>query len=359
MKKRNYKEDRLLGTKEWKTAMQSAGKTLKNNKVRLITFVHGTFAGDDAFGLLSAFEPMRQVFPQANPILKKIKEYSKQSVNYLADDVGNFSPEYVKIFQKEVSETLCDLFVWSGGNYHFARLTGVVNLIHTLAENIKKHNIKKDEKILLLGHSHAGQLFALLTLFLEDKKTAKGLYAAVESSKDLQRELLLDDLLIIDNIHLDFVTFGMPSRYKWGEYSHYRLLSIINHRSLIKITGLLETKDGDYIQQWGTEGSDIMPPPNLITINDSLDKFLDRGRHISSFIKRLQLKRRILPKKTDGKPAGTTLLVDYQDQKSDAHLFTGKSSPFHSIKTQFGHGVYTLKNAMLFNINLIIDEFYS
>lgn len=339
--------------------MAANGKALKGNNVKEVILVHGTFAGDDAFGLFSFMEPLRQAFPQAKSIVEKMKEYSKHSVNKFSKDLGNFSPEYRDSFNDAIGNIDCNLFVWSGGNYHLARLRGLVHLVHLLAEVVREKKITREDRILMLGHSHAGQLFALLTLFLEDGDTARGMYKAVEASPDLMRVELLEDLLAIDGIPLDFVTFGTPVRYKWGKYENYRLLSIINHRSLVQITGLLETKDGDYVQQWGTEGTDMMPPVHEVKINDSLDKVLDRGRTFSGLMNRLQRKRRLKAKDSEGHLVGHTLLVDYRDDEPDPRLFNEKSSPLHSIRTQFGHGVYTLKNAMLFNTDLIVDQLYN
>lgn len=358
MQKFVFNDDTVFGSDEWKKRMAENGKVLKDHKVKEIVFVHGTFAGNDAFGMFSFMEPLRQAFPHAKPIVEKMKEYAKHSVNFFAKDLGNFSPDYRDAFHNAVGEIPCELFVWSGGNYHLARLRGVVDLVHLLAERVRQNNITKDDRILMWGHSHAGQLFAMLTLFLEDDDSAKGMYQAVEKSQDMRREQLLEDLLTIDGIPLDFVTFGTPVRYRWGKYDKYRLLSIINHRSLVQIAGLLETKDGDYIQQWGTEGTDTMPPMTEVKINDSLDKVLDRGRTLSGLMNRLQRKRRLKAKDKNGHLVGHTLLVNYRDDEPDPRLFKEKSSPIHSIRTQFGHGVYTLKNAMLFNTSLVVDQLY-
>lgn len=355
-----FNEDTEFRSDAWKKRMTANGAVLKKNKVREVFLVHGTFAGDDAFGLVTFLEPLRHAFPHANALIEKLKSLSKQSIDRITQDLGNFTDEYMDAFKTGIDHDInCHLFTWSGGNYHLARLKGLVRLVQELADEIKKNNITKEERILLIGHSHAGQLFALLTLFLEDGDTARALYKAVDASSDMSREELLENLLIIDGINLDFVTFGTPVRYKWGKYDNYRLISVINHRSLVQIAGILETKDGDYIQQWGTAGTDILPPPSEWKLNDKLDKVLDKGRNISGLITRLQRKRRLKAKNSDGKLVGHTLLVDYRDDEPDPRLFPKKSSVLHSVRTQFGHGVYTLKNAMLFNTDLIIKQLYS
>ena len=360
MIKLKFNENTTIGSDAWKKRMDANGALMKKNKVREVFLVHGTFAGDDAFGLITFLEPLRHTFPHSSSLIEKLKSLSKQSVDKIANDLGNFTTGYMDLFKDGIKHDIhCNLFTWSGGNYHLARLKGLVGLVQMLADGIKQNKIAKDERLLLIGHSHAGQLFALLTLFLEDGDTAKALYKAVEACPTLKREELIENLLIIDGIGLDFATFGTPVRYKWGKYEHYRLMSVINHRSLVQIAGILETKDGDYIQQWGTAGTDILPPLTELKLNDNLDKVLDQGRNISGMITRLQRKRRLKAKDSDGNLVGHTLLVDYRDDKPDPRLFPDKSSPLHSVRTQFGHGVYTLKNAMLFNADLIVNQLYS
>lgn len=355
-----FNEDTVFGSQAWKHRMEANGAVLKQNKIRQVFLVHGTFAGDDAFGLFTFLEPLRHAFPHAYTLIEKLKSMSKNSIDKITQDLGNFTDEYMDAFKNGIDHDInCHLFTWSGGNYHLARLKGVVRLVQELAEEIKRNKIGKDERILLIGHSHAGQLFALLTLFLEDGDIAKALYKVVDESPEMSREDLIENLLTIDGINLDFATFGTPVRYKWGKYDHYRLMSVINHRSLVQITGILETKDGDYIQQWGTAGTDILPPPTELKLNDKLDKVLDKGRNITGLISRLQRKRRMKAKNSDGKLVGHTFLVDYQDDQPDPRLFPKKSSALHSVRTQFGHGVYTLKNAMLFNTDLIVQQLYA
>ena len=72
MKKIRFNENTEFGGDVWKERMARNGVALKKNNVRQVIFVHGTFAGDDAFGLFSFFEPLRLAFPQAKPIVDDI-----------------------------------------------------------------------------------------------------------------------------------------------------------------------------------------------------------------------------------------------------------------------------------------------
>jgi hypothetical protein len=361
MTKIKYKQEAKYSTKEWHIKMSKFANILNNKNVKLITFVHGAFARKDPLGLLNFLQPIIQNLPHENKISAKPSDFSEKHLKKFSHDVGCFTEDYKNVFSSGIGEnSVTSLFSWTGGNYHLARLKGAVDLISDIAANVRANKICKKDRILLLGHSHGGQLFALITLFLEDGNIAKKLYNIVEKSPHMQREDLIENLLTIDGIPLDFVTFGTPVRYKWGVYDNYRLLSIINHRSLVQPMGLLEIKDGDYIQQWAIAGTDIMPPLNELSLNDSLDSVLDKGRDITVFVKRLQRKRRQKEKTTTGKLSGKTLLVDYRDNDPNSQLFDKVMSfPKLAIKTQFGHGVYTLKNAILFNAKLIEKYLYS
>jgi len=356
-----FKKEAELATEDWIKKMSSFGDSLNRKNVKLVTLVHGAFARKDPLGLLNFLQPLIQNMPHATDVSADPEVFSEKHLKRFSSGIGQFTKEYKNYFQKGVGELpKAALFSWTGGNYHLARLKAAVDLIAMLAKNVRDLKITKDDRILLLGHSHGGQLFALVTLFLEDGDIAKALYKVVEKSPDMKREELIENLLTIDNIPLDFVTFGTPIRYKWGVYDHYRLLSIINHRSLVQPIGLLEIKDGDYIQQWAIAGTDIMPPLHELSLNDSLDSVLDKGRDITVFVKRLKRKRRQKEKTTDEKLAGKTLLVDYCDNIPKSGLF---EKPMHfpklAIRTQFGHGVYTLNQAMLFNAKLIQKNLYS
>ena len=98
------KKTEIFGTDEWKKKMSSNGDILKNNDIRKILLVHGTFTGDDALGLFNLFEPFN----------KKISDFLRKNgkglVNKLTKDVGNYTPEYANILGT-YSNMNCGLFV--------------------------------------------------------------------------------------------------------------------------------------------------------------------------------------------------------------------------------------------------------
>jgi hypothetical protein len=155
-------------------------------------------------------------------------------------------------------------------------------------------------------------------------------------------------------VNLDIVTFGTPVRYVWGDYKKYRLMAIVNHRSPVTMRGLLTTKNGDYVQQWGVEGTDMFPPDEK-KLNDEFDAILDQGRDIPALIDSLKNKNRRQARTANNTPVGKTLLVDYKD---NADTLLKRLDITHCVKTLFGHGVYTETKAMLFNIDTIIENLY-
>jgi hypothetical protein len=207
----------------------------------------------------------------------------------------------------------------------------------------------------LIGHSHAGQILALLTVFLENGEKAKKLINVLLETNDFDEHQFTAHIAKISTVHLDIVTLGAPVRYRWGNYNKYQLLNIVNHRSDSKIDGVLDTRDGDYVQQWGTDGKNLKPASSLVDKNNKLDDLLDKG--VSSLPSTLTFVYKVLTKraeakrrqalKENGDVAGTSIFIDYKDNGMDP------------AETLFGHGFYTRKESMLFNTSIIVESFYT
>ncbi len=338
--------------------MVNPNRNFEQYKVRHVSLVHGTFAGDDAFGLFDMLEPAVLKMAGSNAITDQLKHSGKQLLNKVAKDLGNFTPEYVQAIGKALENCIeCESFTWGSGNFHLARLKGAVELVAHLSDIIRGKNILPEERMLLIGHSHAGQLFALITLFLENGKKAGQLYEIVEQHDGLNEHDLTQNIEALEAIQLDIVTLGMPVRYPWGQYQKYRLLPIINHRAPVRISGLLSTRDGDYVQHWGVEGSDIAPPDNL-ELNDALDPILDKGRDRDALAVHIKVETRRQTKYSDGSTMADPLLVDYKDNADFPDLVSAVAGISHCVKTLFGHGVYTKQESLHLNLDLITHNFY-
>ena len=96
----------------------------------------------------------------------------------------------------------------------------------------------------------------------------------------------------------NFVTMGTPARYKWFAHENLKVLHLINHRGEEIIGGsskfFMNTKSGDYIQQWGVEGSDMKSPSiSEQKLNERLDELLGIGHSLEVMALRLKEKRRL------------------------------------------------------------------
>ncbi len=341
----------------WKEEMARNGEAMKSESVRKVLFVHGTFAGNDPFGIYGV---MKQLGVHSG-ITDTLEEMSEKIKDKTLDDLGNFPDDYIDSFSEGINHGIeCVSSGWSSENNHIGRLLAVPELVADISR--RAEDLSPDDRVLLIGHSHAGQLFALLTNFLENGYRANALLNALAEVEvnGFDLAVFMNDLEIISGIQLDIVTLGTPVRYPWGDYQNYRLLNIVNHRSDSRIDGVLNTRDGDYVQQWGTDGTDLLPAhSSLKGSNDRLDSVLDQGRPLNIDAKLKEIKRR-MPFKTNGKEAGDTILVDYRDKGSRIFRFLGlRFGKPNFIETAFGHGVYTRRKSMLFNTRLIVEKFYS
>jgi hypothetical protein len=348
---------------EWKKQMAQLGEAMKDSMVRHVFFTHGTFAGHDPIGINRLLENIenttgRQIFRTS--ILKK---FTKDTINSLTKDLGNFTEDYKNSFHNAVVNNInCDLFIWSGENHHTARLVGAVELSQVLADTIRQFNYVINERIILIGHSHAGQIFALLTTLLENGDKANELCNLIDGILDFDVNTLKGNLAVIKNVCLDFVIFGTPVRYRWGKYQNCRLINIVNDRNNnVKIDGILRTRDGDYVQQWATEGTDVQSGSYSKT-NERLDEILNNRGKISTseFVRKLKDNTRKNPLYYDDTKVTETFLVDYQDQddKSPMEMLLEFDGIPHCVKTLFGHGIYTRKKTMMFNTDIIVKYFY-
>ncbi|NOG82787.1 MAG: hypothetical protein HND49_03050 [Planctomycetes bacterium] len=253
-----------------KDKMAKLGKQMKRRGVSHIYFVHGTWAGNSPFGMIARLPGI----PLA--VKHELERIVKEQVDETLGDLGNYTKSYVNMFKESIgSDISCPPpFQWGSGNYHSARVRGAIRLIKKLAKDI--NNPSGNERILLMGHSHAGQLFALLTTFLGDEEmsrletsegisTVEELVNVVGLDKEVYKDIaqLKEDIKKIDRVYLDIVTFGTPPRYKWGKTkikgveTNYRLLHVINHRyETVSIFGLLNTQgmvtmcnNGEWVEQ--------------------------------------------------------------------------------------------------------------
>ncbi len=284
------------------------GETLRRLRVRHVILVHGTFVGDDPFGLAQKLDELTEaVPPMLRPVVKAValeswgrvlRGINQKFGDRVLGETCSFREDYLDDFRAllKTAEPAVERFDWSSGNEHLARAEAAVRLFNRLT------TLPIDpasDRVLLWGHSHAGNVFALLSnLLANDREAVEQFFAAanqvVESRAEWQQAR--ERLASAPTPHplakgLCLVTFGTPVRYGWDRDGYARLLHIVHHRP---VEGLLEflakpalpqlleevlvAKHGDWVQSFGIAGSDLAPlGRERRELNAKLGELLEAG----------------------------------------------------------------------------------
>ncbi len=341
--------------------MHQAGRVYRAAGVREIVLVHGTFVGPDALGVLAE---LGRIFPAVSQFAAQI---DKSLIDQIAGDAGNYTEPYAQGFQAAISTgdepaIAVNRFHWSSQNNHLGRADGAIRLIDWLAS--RDH----PGRVLLWGHSHAGNVFALLTnLLAADREILDRFFKAAQiyyrspwfRKTDVPvwqrvRQRLLDDSQSLREIPLDIVTFGTPIRYGWDTLGCDRLLHFVNHRSHPAdaphralfpptVDQVLQAYGGDYVQQVGIAGTNLAPSMlawRSRLADRRLNALLQPGIRCRDLVDRLRTGTRVAQD-------GTTLLVDY-------------GSPEGNLAQHLaGHAVYTRQAWLLFHAEEVAQRFYT
>lgn len=329
------------GTPEWRTAMEGLGERMRSAGTRLVVFAHGSFVGNDPLALARTLEGAVRVFPN---LAQRLRWFTRAQVSRLLGDLSNFPRDYVDTLAAATGLEAVD-FTWSGENHHAARVQEAARLARVLALR-GVGALGPGERVLLVGHSHGGQLFALLSQLIARSRAYEELVgAAAMRGEDVQR--LEEHLERLRRCAFDVATFGTPPRYDFAHGPRFRLLHVVNHRTTgvraASLRGLLHTRRGDYVHHLGAPGSDwLATTAKDRALNHKLDRVLGVGTDLRVWLTHVADGLRL-------SPSGHTLLVDYGDQ---ARVFP------NFWATGFGHAAYTRREAMLFHVKLMADHFY-
>jgi hypothetical protein len=329
------------GTPEWRLAMGDLGGRMRNAGVRLVVFAHGSFVGDDPLAIARLIEDALPILPD---IARKLRGMTRAHVSRLLGDLSNFPADYVQAFSQATGVDALD-FTWSGENHHAARVQGAVRLARALALH-GGGALQPGEGALLAGHSHGGQLFAILSQLVARTRGYEELVAAAQArGEDIGA--LEEHLALLRRCTIDVVTFGTPPRYGWARSAGFRLLHVVNHRGgralAPSLRGVLHTRHGDYVHQLGAHGSDFPAlTANERALNARLDALLGEGSSVRVWLRHIARGLRV-------SPHGHTVLVDYGDG--------GRTLP-NFLATGLGHAAYTRRDAMLFHARLVANHFY-
>ncbi|MCG8448073.1 MAG: hypothetical protein MI725_00650 [Pirellulales bacterium] len=348
----------------------AAGAAFGQAQVEAIYCVHGTFAGNDALGLLTE---LARFTPGLS---SKLRRFGKRTVDLIAGETGNYTPRFVATFQEGVSagagRTIpVRLFNWSSQNNHIGRADGAIRFIYELAKfaaTLPRERLAaaNPPRVLLWGHSHGGNVFALATSLLAAERAQRDeffhaartfyrpwFWGEVDLPVWRQVRELLDEVRHpLRQLALDIATFGTPIRYGWDAGGYARLLHFIHHRLTageaeylappLNPRRALSAAAGDYVQQFGIAGSNLAPAPfalRTFLADWRLNKFLERDIPRERLIKRLGRRQRV-------PDAGTTLLVDYSEVESGVHQHLA------------GHALYTRRKWLPFHCREIAKRFY-
>ena len=323
----------------WRTHMATIGQNIIDHRVRRIVLVHGTFVGQDPLDMIHL---LQKVFRSQSRTLTRLQSSFKNRGDRLVQDSGNFTDDYVELLSGGLGGELpVDKFCWSSANHHVARLRGAIDLL----QHLVRLDIHSGERVLVIGHSHAGQLFALLTQMINDVGR-RDRFLSILGIDPKTLPVLTKALGSLSSTGIDFVTLGAPVRYQWVLRDKHRLLHIVNHRGDTPLggagKGVLTTRDGDYVQQWGVEGSDSIPTTAAdYQANRKLAGYLGCGFDLTHWQRMLRRRVRVAP-------VGRVILTDYRDHGGSLNCFA----------TLFGHGAYTRYENMLFLMHRIDCHLY-
>jgi len=235
-----------------------------------------------------------------------------------------------------------------------------------LAAALLAQNFAPDSRVLLLGHSHGGSVFALLTNLLGgDAASRQAFFDAARAYyrvpmfgnfdqptwRHLQEKL--SHLGTQPRVRIDVVTLGTPVRYGWELNGCDKLLHFVNHRPAAGMPShqapfppsaedLWCARHGDFVQQLGIAGTNFTPPLwawRAWNADIHLGRLLQPHDHAVDLFTRLRLGTRT-------HEDGENLLVDY--------------GPMHGTPAQhlFGHAIYTRQEWMLFHAEEIARRMY-
>src|SRR5690606_9311028 len=95
-------------------------------------------------------------------------EKVQEMLDEFAQERGNFTCAYVRNFEQALAygndqRVPCYRYVWSSLNHHVGRVEAALHLLGYLRHWGAGIPLSKGDRLLLIGHGHAGQILALLS----------------------------------------------------------------------------------------------------------------------------------------------------------------------------------------------------
>ncbi len=333
--------------------------------VQHVVVVPGTFAGKDPFNIAGTLRAVPKHLPligtKIHNAADRIEKKTQEVFDNVTADTGNYTVAFTQRLEELVggdpTVTLLDP-AWTGQNHHFARADLAVRLL----SHLDGLDFSPRDQVLLWGHSHAGNGFALLSNLLANHRESIQQFFEVCGHPEqkywrrAQRTLMTNRSPHPLAKHVTAVTFGTPVRYGWDSNGIHQLYHILFDRGTddpAQITttpvfppmpnDILNATNGDWVQAFAIAGTDVVPPaPGPIERNRRIAELLLQGLKAP----KLTTDTRLIPFEhlrflcarwktgTRCHTDGHNILVDYQ--LSDA---TTSERPIEF--SVFGHGVAT------------------
>lgn len=348
----------------WRSTLNAAAARIRAAGVGAVYLVHGTFVGDDPTGIACALGRLSTTAADG------LRGATKRFIDWLLGDRGNFVRAYASDLEQALNppgsspRIAVRIFNWSGANHHLARADAAVRLLDELTQA----ELPPSTRILCVGHSHGGNVFALLSHLIRctPEEAAQFFEAArwhycspITGCHDIEAWKRVADWCSSSERSalppLDIVTFGTPIRYGWSLRDGDRLLHFVHHRSSRmppdhqaeppgSLTDLLNGAGGDYTHQIGIAGSNVPPFPLMwraFWADRRLGRLLQPS-HYSLFdlLHRIHHGLRVAD-------AGETLLYDYG------------GPPDRSLRSLTGHLHYTQRKWLPFHADEIARRLYT
>lgn len=346
--------------------------------VRDVVIVHGTFMGKDSFAVAEILGAIGKSIPVLSQPLanaaEKLRQHLKPAVDQLTGDVANYTAEFREQFQNLVGDDPRVILLdppWSGQNHHFARADLAVRLLCHLDE-LQPTSV---ERVLLWGHSHAGNGFALLSNLLANHRDSVERFFEAAGTELPDHWIRAREILrgaVSPHPYSRSVliaAFGTPVRYGWDSQGYRSLLHILHHRNydtanptltkpLFPPHGLKDTLSahyGDWVQAFAIAGTDV-PPPTALAVNKAFTELLESNlpepEHDldTRFIvpKRVRDACRRWKEGTRCHADGQNLLVEYQPSGRRTSI----GNPVEDVI--LGHGVATTVDWLPAHLTLVM-----
>lgn len=249
-----------------------------------VLLVHGTFLGDDPVGI---GDILRGIGKRAGFLGKsfaeaadKLAEATRATSTSFAQDVANYCEPFRKKFATLVDGDPVVLMEprWSSQNHHIARADLAIRLFLALHRLVQSD----DQRVLLWGHSHAGNGFAILTnLLANDRASVESFFDAAGPQGDhwQQAKSLLSNAPTPHPLakSTDIAAFGTPVRYGWDTTGYRSLVHVLHHREPESpaahqtkplfpphnIKDTVTAKYGDWVQTFAIAGTDVATSTSL------------------------------------------------------------------------------------------------